>query len=364
MPIIKRFHTASFKDSGELIIGVTPDSTVELEINEDWVMSLLGMLDGRLNVEQLEEKLHSLGYQISADQIINFLETLDEANIIEDSNDFAKATAASGLTKNEIERYDRQLLLFQSQLKDISLAVDAQNKIKNTRIAIIGLGGTGSYILYGLAAMGFGHIKGVDFDRVEWANLSRQILYTEKDIGKFKHAVAAEKAPLINSHSTYDFINLKVDSVETAMKTLEGADLAIITADNPRPKIWEMYSKASFEQKVPILYSGSAETWVVCGPLIIPEKTCCFNCCFPELTYNNNPVSNAIMERYTTTLIDPYNSIGASLAVLEAVKFITNFQECRIVGKRLFLDLGKYETYLVGEDGKENCEVCGYAVTH
>lgn len=59
-------------------------------------------------------------------------------------------------------------------------------------MALLGVGDTGSYILYTLAAMGTGFVRAVDFDEVQLSNLSRQILYTHADVGKLKIDCARE----------------------------------------------------------------------------------------------------------------------------------------------------------------------------
>jgi len=41
------------------------------------------------------------------------------------------------------------------------------------------------------------------------------------------------------------------------------------------------------------------------------------------------------------------------------VKYINNFQECKVIGKRLLIDLGTYETFLVGGETNNECTICG-----
>ena len=90
-----------------------------------------------------------------------------------------------------IERYSRQL-----NLPDFSL--EQQEKLAQARVLVVGAGGLGSPLLLYLAAAGIGSIGIVEFDKVEIHNLHRQILYSTKDIGKFKVDVALERIKAIN----------------------------------------------------------------------------------------------------------------------------------------------------------------------
>ena len=71
-------------------------------------------------------------------------------------------------------------------------------KLKDSKVAIFGLGGVGSYVLEGLARSGIGDFILVDKDEVDITNLNRQIIATRKTIGKPKVEVAKERILEIN----------------------------------------------------------------------------------------------------------------------------------------------------------------------
>lgn len=99
----------------------------------------------------------------------------------------------SNFTKEELIRYSRQL-----QLKTIGIA--NQEKIKRSKVLVVGAGGLGSPVLYYLAAAGIGTIGIIDFDKVELHNLQRQILFSTEDVGKNKAVLAASKIQRLNPH--------------------------------------------------------------------------------------------------------------------------------------------------------------------
>ena len=362
-PALKRSYNASLTLDGKLLLGVTPDDCVEVEIHQPWASAFMCLLDGGKSVLDIVSALKQRGFDVSTNDVLEQLRILDAVGTIEESNEYAQAVRQSILTEHESIRYDRQMLLFQTVLGSYQLAFEAQHKLKKSRVALVGLGGVGSYAFYGLAAMGVGFLRVVEFDKVELTNLSRQILYEDRDIGKSKIEVAKKRGPRINPNCQFEFVETMVSNLDTCVQVLEGVDLAIIAADIPRGKIWPMFNEAAHVTGTPVLYGGSAQTWVVCGPLVIPNKTPCYECCGPEALRGDHPVVEFVRSRYTTALIDPYNATGASLFVLEAVKYLTAFQPCQIIGRTVLMNLGTYESYQVPGQTRDNCNFCGKNLT-
>ena len=95
------------------------------------------------------------------------------------------------ITKEQIDRYSRQIILKK-------IGVIGQKKLLQSKVLIIGAGGLGSPIAIYLAALGIGNIGIVDKDKVELSNLSRQIIFENKDIKKAKSVAAVNKIKKIN----------------------------------------------------------------------------------------------------------------------------------------------------------------------
>lgn len=75
----------------------------------------------------------------------------------------------------------------------------AQEALSQASVLVIGAGGLGCPAAIYLAASGIGHLGIVDQDDVEISNLHRQILHTERTIGKHKADSAAAACAAINS---------------------------------------------------------------------------------------------------------------------------------------------------------------------
>jgi adenylyltransferase/sulfurtransferase len=128
------------------------------------------------------------------------------------------------ISKNEIGRYSRQLMLAEVGFK-------GQKKLKEAKVLIIGAGGLGCPVLQYLAAAGVGHIGIVDFDKVELHNLQRQILFTTDDIGKAKAETAAKKLKALNPEVSYQVFNEMIRE-ENAKEIISQFDIIVDGSDN------------------------------------------------------------------------------------------------------------------------------------
>lgn len=95
------------------------------------------------------------------------------------------------LTTEEKGRYSRHLLLSE-------IGIEGQEKIKASKVLVIGAGGLGCPALQYLAAAGVGTIGIIDMDVVEQSNLQRQILYGVSDIGNNKAESAKFRLKSLN----------------------------------------------------------------------------------------------------------------------------------------------------------------------
>ena len=74
-------------------------------------------------------------------------------------------------------------------------------KLNNTKVAVFGIGGVGSFVVEGLVRAGIGNFILVDDDKVCLTNLNRQLIATRKTVGKLKVEVAKERILEINPNA-------------------------------------------------------------------------------------------------------------------------------------------------------------------
>lgn len=128
------------------------------------------------------------------------------------------------LTKEEVERYSRHLILPE-------VGLDGQKRLKAASVLCVGTGGLGSPLLLYLAAAGIGRIGIVDFDIVDHSNLQRQVIHGTSWVGKPKIESARNRILEINPHCQVDLYKTQLSS-ENALEILEPYDLVVDGTDN------------------------------------------------------------------------------------------------------------------------------------
>jgi molybdopterin/thiamine biosynthesis adenylyltransferase len=173
------------------------------------------------------------------------------------------------LSERECERYKRQMMLFGDE---------GQEQLKKAHIFIAGAGGLGSPVSLYLAVAGIGTITIVDMDVVEQTNLNRQILHTDRDIGKKKTVSAEEKLSAINPDIRINAIDIRID--ETNAAQLVGSADGIVDAMDNYPTRY-LLNDVAIQKHIP-LFHGAIRGFYGQATTIIPGKTPCLKCIFPK----------------------------------------------------------------------------------
>lgn len=118
---------------------------------------------------------------------------------------------------------------------ELLLGKPAMQKLKNSRVAVFGVGGVGGYVTEVLARSGVGTIDVIDNDVVDVTNINRQIIATVENIGQNKVEVVAQRIKSINPEAivnihkafflpenSHEFDFTKYDYVVDAIDTVSG----------------------------------------------------------------------------------------------------------------------------------------------
>lgn len=128
------------------------------------------------------------------------------------------------LSTEEQKQYIRHL-----RLDEVGLA--GQLKLKQAKVLVIGAGGLSCPVLQYLSAAGVGKIGIVDDDSIEHSNLQRQILYTHKDIGKYKAEAAVEQLQMLNPYIQYYAYKTRLTK-DNALELFPDYDIIVDGTDN------------------------------------------------------------------------------------------------------------------------------------
>lgn len=132
-------------------------------------------------------------------------------------------------------------------------AIYPQEKLEllsKLNVAVIGLGGVGSYCACALVRSGVGNLTIVDFDKIEPSNINRQLFASEKTIGKLKVDVCENTLKEINSKINVNKFANKISDLNLS-EVLGKAAYIIDAIDDVNDKI--ALAKFSQDNKIPII---------------------------------------------------------------------------------------------------------------
>jgi len=127
-------------------------------------------------------------------------------------------------SNDQFARYSRQIFIEE-------VGVEGQRAIMDAKVVVIGAGGLGSVVLPYLAAAGVGTLGIVDFDKVEWHNLNRQVIHQETSVGAYKVESAFNFLQELNTTISIKKINTRLTS-SNVNEILKDYDIIIDCSDN------------------------------------------------------------------------------------------------------------------------------------
>jgi adenylyltransferase/sulfurtransferase len=245
------------------------------------------------------------------------------------------------LTNEDLQRYSRQIMLEE-------IGFTGMEKLRDSKICVIGVGGIGNPIVTQLTAMGIGRLKIVDRDVIEISNLHRQHLYTENDIGKVKVEVAVERLKGINPTVEIEAVPVSV-SKYTAESIIKGFDVVIDALDSIDARY--ALNDACIKFDIPFIYAGAlGMLGSVCT--ILPNKSACLRCIFPALAEDDMPTCS------TEGVHPSILYLVSGVQVSETIKIITG-QQPTLVNKLLYIDLNELSFDKIHVFRQEECPSCG-----
>lgn len=240
------------------------------------------------------------------------------------------------LKESERIRYSRQMMMR-------GWGEESQRRLKEAKVAVVGVGGLGCPASLYLAAAGVGFLRLIDSDVVDLSNLNRQVLHWGTDLGRPKVESAAMKLAQLNPEIEVDPVNEPL-SEENSSQLLRGMDVVVDGLDSLQAR--HVVNRACVELDIPYVY-GAVYGMEGYLSTIIPGDGPCLRCIYQS----EGPIPE------TFPVLGTAPGVIGSLEAAEALKLLTGIG--RPASGRLIVFDGetmRFEEVSTRRD--EHCPVC------
>jgi len=328
-----------------------PDGERALKMSGD-VLSVLAISDGTKSSSDMLEELRQVSPSLTQSQLNKVLHSLSQDGLLLD------AELCGYLSNNT--RYSRHTEFFSMFTPN---AGHIQQRLQQADVAIVGVGGIGTWVAYMLVGAGVGRLRLIDGDLVEESNLSRQVLFDTEGIGSPKVVAAKSRLLKINPEVEIRTECHFISDSESLNDAMNGTDLIIVSADDPQ-SLKDDVDKFSVSERVPWLSAGYRGAIGLCGPLFVPGRTGCLNCNESGLREIENatslPLVSDINSRFQPPSFGPLNGLVASIAAYDSICFLAGlFDSVRTEGSTLRIGTPSFEVTVHPWVKSEQCNRCG-----
>ncbi len=239
-------------------------------------------------------------------------------------------------------RYSRQLLL-----EDI--AQEGQQRLMQSRVLIVGLGGLGSPAALWLAGAGIGTLVLADDDSVHISNLQPQIMFTNDDINSPNASSAEQRLKQLNPGVQLVALHQRL-SGEALSQAVSEADLVLDCTDNMATR--HAINAACVAQSTPLISASAVGFGGQMMVLTPPWQDGCYSCMWAEESEPERNCRNA-------GVLGPVVGVMGTLQALEAIKLLCGM-EVRSDCLHLF-DARAHQWRALARQRSASCPICGGA---
>lgn len=230
------------------------------------------------------------------------------------------------------------------------LGAEGQRRIGSARVAIAGCGALGTLQAESLARAGVGTLRIIDRDFVELSNLHRQFLFSEADAADStpKAIAAAQRIAQINSSITVEPIVADL-APSNAAELFENIDLIIDGTDNFETRY--LINDWAVQNGKPWIYGAAVGSYGLVMP-VIPERTSCLACVYPEPPPGAQPTCE------TEGVLGPLTAAIGALQAALALRFLAtgSLEATRITTVDLWTGVIRQMNQPAADPA---CSVCG-----
>jgi molybdopterin/thiamine biosynthesis adenylyltransferase len=247
---------------------------------------------------------------------------------------------------------DEQLLRYSRHLLLEEIDVAGQETLLKSHALIIGAGGLGSAAAPYLAAAGVGHITLMDHDQVELTNLQRQIMHTEKSVGKSKVNSGKQFLQQLNASIQIETIEARATAA-LLDDLLPSVDIVLDCTDNFTSR--HLINASCIKHRTPLV-SGSALRFDGQISVFDPRNAVspCYACIFsPDDDFAEVSCSSM-------GIFSPLVGIIGAIQAAQAIQVLIGFGET-LVGRMLLWNARTTQIDEFKISRNPECSVCGKA---
>ncbi len=360
-PQIKNVHQPFALPDNRIIIGLMQYGVAsEIEDDADGTIErLLTLMDGSRDLDTICADLARTHPGVEPQSVREVVVELIESGFVED----AGAGLPANLSEREADRYNAPRHFFAwVDVQPRSSPYEIQSRLKGARVALLGLGGTGTAVAAGLVASGVGSLRCADFDSVAESNLTRQLLYLEADVGASKVKRAVARLQAMNSLVDVTGEELRVQGADDVATLMQDVDAFVLCADEPQPDIMRWTNQAAFRTGTPWFVSFYTGPMAVVG-CYLPGRTGCWECLWRQEESREHVRDHRFLSplKRENAVIAASANVSGHLTALEVIYFLGGLPT-QVTGRILHWNFANWaHQYFIDIPQEPDCPICGSA---
>jgi len=245
---------------------------------------------------------------------------------------------------------DEQLLRYSRQIMLPAVDIEGQQKLLDSHVLIVGLGGLGSPVAMYLAAAGVGQLTICDDDKVDLSNLQRQIVHGTANIGQSKTQSAASTLRALNPDVKIEAIAHRMNR-EELISQANCSDVVVDATDNFSTRF--LLNEICVQTKKPLV-SGAAIRME--GQVSVFRSDEADSPCYRCLYKDEGDIQETCSE---SGVLAPVVGVIGAIQAVETLKILLNVGKT-LKGKVLIWDASTMEWRTINLKKDPNCPICSH----
>jgi molybdopterin-synthase adenylyltransferase len=297
-------------------------------------------------------------FSLGSEELEQFLAPLITSGLILSEENFTNRNALG-------ERNIRTVEFFRSFASVERPTIELVEKLMNSTILVLGLGGIGTWVVEMFARMGIRKLILVDPDTVEESNIPRQAMFTRLSVGLLKTEAAKAFCEAVSENTEVQTFSEQMTDPESLFLKLSEVDLVINCADKPDVDFTNaLVTHACFKADIPHILCGGYDGHLSSlGQTVIPGETSCWFCFADSGICEDLLDGFRIVDRTSNQQIGgticPVGAYVASFQVQEAVRILTGCSAPVMINRKAEIDFTNLSQSFVNIPKLKTCKLCG-----